>query len=201
MTKTAMILSIAIALTSACPKSRVTGDRTRDENIGADPLTYTIAQQEGQTAAADLYAKAKDLLDKNDSDNARKLYEAVVSSEPTNATGYVGLAACAMHDHDLELARQYYDKAGALDTKSIGPKLGLGSVAYLQGRFRDAAIAYEGAINQEPSNADAHWGAAVAYDALRERAKSREHAEHFLALAPQSALAPRARELSTGEAP
>lgn len=57
---------------------------------------------------------------------------------------------------------------------------------------------YEAAVELDDRVPDAHWGAAVAYEALGNAERKRRHAARFLELAPGSTLAPRAREMLSG---
>ena len=107
-----------------------------------------------------------------------------------------GWASCALEERNYELAQKSYEQAAALDGKSASAQIGMGSVASLQGKYRDAADRFEQAAALDPASADAHWGAAAAWNTLGEHERARAHAKVFIALAPDSALVPRAREIA-----
>jgi tetratricopeptide (TPR) repeat protein len=159
--------------------------------------TYTFVDTEGTTASPELFKSAGALLDNGDIAGARQLYQLAVTREPDRPAGYVGIAGCDLHENKLADAEKQYLKAESLDPRGTSAKVGLGTVASLRGKHKDAAAFYEKAIALDEKNADAHWGAALSYHELGDRARTRTHALRFIELAPQSALVPRARELIT----
>jgi tetratricopeptide (TPR) repeat protein len=167
----------------------------RKEQHGPDPRIYGVTVPEGTSRVDGLYREASARLNKGDTAGARELYRAAIAAEPESPLGHIGLGGCSMHEHDLAAARASYERAREIDPKVVSAHIGLGSVAYLEGRFRDAARHYEAAAEIDDKVADAHWGAAAAYDALGDAERRRLHAARFLALAPDSTLAPRAREM------
>lgn len=166
------------------------------EVMSPDLSSYMFRHPEKiATAVPELYQRADELLRRRDVVGAREVYQQAITAEPKNSLGYVGLAACAMQEKDFAAARGYYETAEALDGRSAAPQIGLGSVAYAQARYVDAADAFERAVSREPDDPDAHWGAAIAYEAQRKMDPARQHAKRFLALAPNSNLAEMAREI------
>jgi tetratricopeptide (TPR) repeat protein len=181
---------LALCLAGACGKSG-----GREEQLSADRKTYSIVEHEGTTTAPELYRKAAALLAHHDTKAACKLYQEAVALEPGKPMGYIGLAACAIDEHRLDEARRLYEKAAALDGSSSAAPTGLATVATLEGRRREAVALYEKALVIDEKNADAHWGAAMSYEALGEPDKMRAHAARFVALAPSSQWIPLAKKM------
>ncbi len=195
MTKSVAIVAVAIALVAACNKPRRPKDGARDENVDLARPTYDIRTHEGTTAVLHLYKQASEQLRQGNAAGARAFYGAAMRAEPNNPAAHVGLAACALEESELEAARTHYQQALALDAKWVSAHVGLGTVASLQQRNQEALAEYETAIRLDAKDADAHWGAAVVCDELGARDKLRTYAARFLELAPDSALAPRARQM------
>ena len=195
VTKSVAIIAVAIAFVAACNKPRRPKDGARDENVDFARPTYAIKTHEGTTEVLHLYKQASERLRQGDPEGARAFYGAAIRAEPNNPAAHVGLAGCALEEGELEAARAYYRQALALDANWVSAHVGLGTVASLQKLNQEALAEYETAIRLDAKDADAHWGAAVVCDELGARDKLRTYAARFLELAPDSALAPRARQL------
>ncbi len=154
--------------------------------------TYHMSYEEGSTAYADLYTEARHLLDKDDRVAARALYRRLAKLEPESPHPYVGLGTCALGDHAYEEAKELFKEGIQKDPRTSLAILGLGSALYLQGDHAAAARTYERALEVNPQLADAHWGAAIAHEALGNGPRMREHAQRFVDMAPTSHLVPRA---------
>ncbi|HYG81508.1 MAG TPA: tetratricopeptide repeat protein [Pyrinomonadaceae bacterium] len=152
-----------------------------------------VSYSESFSGQGDLLIEARNRLAKRDFAGAEKIYREVISLEPGNAPGYIGLASCRVLQNDFDAAEQNYRRALELDKKSTMAVLGLGTVATYRGRYEEAAKFYRQALEIDPSNADAHWGAALAYDQAGNEKEAREHYQKFLQLAPNSGQAPQAR--------
>jgi tetratricopeptide (TPR) repeat protein len=195
------VLGVAVAvmllLVGACRQHRPPS-RGRDGRVEKEVRRdgYDVEQAEGTSAHAPLFRQASARLDAGDVPGARALYDEARRLEPASAEPLVGLGTCALREGRLDEARTLYGRAQMLDARSALARIGLGSALYGEQRFADAARAYEEAVALDERNADAHWGAAAAYSALGQRGQARTHARRFLALAPDSALAPRALEIA-----
>ncbi len=158
---------------------------------------YHMSYEEGTSQYSARYKDASALLDKQDIKGARKAYLELAVLEPASPHPYVGLGTCALGEHDYEGAKVAYRKALEKDPNTSLAHLGLGSAAYSQRRYTEAARGYEEALRVNEKLPDAHWGAAIAYDGAGDMPRMRSHAQRFVALAPDSQLVPRAREMIT----
>jgi tetratricopeptide (TPR) repeat protein len=171
------------------------GCKRRDEKLSPDRRTYAFADHEGTSRVSELYLRASALMDKNDLAGARQLYQQAVDAEPDKPMGYIGLGSCALRERKYEQARRLYELAATLDARSSSARVGLGSVAALEDHQREAVGFFEKALEIDEHNPDAHWGAAIAYQALGENDRMRAHARRFLELAPNSMLAGEAAKM------
>jgi tetratricopeptide (TPR) repeat protein len=156
---------------------------------------YGVLLEEGVSAVCDLYERAWPALDAGDTRTARSLYERALLLEPGSAPAQVGLGSCALQEKDFEGAKSAYRRALELDPRAASAHVGLGSAHYQTKHFAESAEHYEHAVRLDGNLPDAHWGAASAFEALGDRVKMRAHARRFVELAPESALAARARRM------
>lgn len=156
-------------------------------------LPGAVSYTEGQTEEPDLFTQAEAQMERNDYSAAEATYRRIIGREPRNAPGYVGLASCRLCRNDLDGADRQYRIALALDPRSTMALIGLGSVAAWRSDFRAAAGDYRAALAIREDVPDAHWGLALAEEGLNDPTDAVRHFRRFLALAPESALAPQAR--------
>jgi Flp pilus assembly protein TadD len=140
-----------------------------------------------------LYQEAKALLEKGEIAQAERVYRRIIAAEPKNAGGYVGLGTCLITQGDLAEAERAYNRALEFEPNSGMAITGLGSVAYRQGDFKLAVSFYQRVLASGAYLAEAHWGLALAYDALNDSEQALHHYESFLERAPNSNLAGQAR--------
>ena len=174
---------------AACQTSPV-ADSNRKE---FEALPGAVGYVEGRSDHPELLQEAVERMEKKDIAGAEEIYRKLISLEPQNVPGYIGLASCRALQKDLDEAEKYYHKALELDERSTMAAIGLGTVALERGKYEEAEKFYLQALSVDQANADAHWGAALAYDAAGQERKAREHYQKFLQLAPNSAQAPAAR--------
>jgi Flp pilus assembly protein TadD len=186
-----LVFLISVA---ACQPSPV-ADSNRKE---FESLPGAVGYVEGHSDYPELLSEAVERLEKNDIAGAEELYRKLISLEPQNALGYVGLASCRDLQKDLDGAEKYYRQALELDGRSTMAAIGLGSVAIERGRYEEAEKFYLQALSVDQANADAHWGAALACDSEGKVKEAIEHYRKFLELAPNSAQAPAARSRLVG---
>jgi tetratricopeptide (TPR) repeat protein len=140
-----------------------------------------------------LYQEAKALLEKGEVAQAERVYCRIIAAEPNNAGGYIGLGTCLITQWDLAEAERAYKRALELEPNSGMAITGLGSVAYRQGDFKLAVSYYQRVLASGAYLAEAHWGLALAYDALHDGEQALHHYESFLERAPNSNFAGQAR--------
>ncbi len=194
------IVAAAVLLLASTAHAQ-SGGRSPETVIGVgDNLGYTAVNNENSTVVKALYEEALQHLAKHDFAGALALYQKAEKVEPNSPASRIGRAACAFGVGDLAGARKLYEEALKLDPKSSSAFVGLGSVAMTQARYREAAELYEKALAIVERNADAHWGAALAWDRAGVAQKARPHAKRFVELAPTSEWAPAARAMANGKA-
>lgn len=166
----------------------------------ADVRRQEIESLPGTTVYSESYSgqharllEAKHKLGQQDFAGAEEVYRTIITLEPQNAPGYVGLASCRFLQGDLEGAARHYQRALELDERSTMAAIGLGSVAARKEKYEEAERFYLRALSIDRTNADAHWGAALVCEASGKDREAKEHYQKFLQLAPDSGQAPSAR--------
>lgn len=184
-----LALTCVITIT-ACQTTPVVNP-TREE---IDSVPGAVSYSESYSGQGELLIEARNKFARQDFAGAEKIYREIISLEPENAPGYIGLASCRLLQKDYDEAEQNYRRALELDERSTMATLGLGAVAVFRNRYEEAANFYQQTLRIDPSNADAHWGAGLAYDRAGKIKEAREHYQRFLQLAPDAGQASQARE-------
>lgn len=175
-------MTAALAL-SACSGVAESG-RTEIEGL---PGAFTYSK--GRTANVDLFQDAGDLLANHHFEAAESVYRQIISLEPENESGYVGLGSSLFFQERYDEARQAYEAAARLAPESAEAFVGLGSVASRTGDLVGAADHYSRALDLDEHSADAHWGLALALVAQGDPERAISHLERVIELVPGSTLA------------
>jgi Flp pilus assembly protein TadD len=150
---------------------------------------------EGSSAFANEYRTASDLVAGGRIVEAENLYQTLAQKEPGSPNPYVGLASCRMERGDFAGARQLYQKALEMEPKSLNAFVGLGSCSEAESDYTNAVRHYQAALALNEVSPEAHWGLALAYAHLGEKAQARAHLDRFKKLAPGSKHIGRLEEL------
>ena len=129
----------------------------------------------GSLAAWDLYQRGMAhlyLLTKDDLDQARRLFEKAIESDPELAPAHAGLAEADYYEvvygyadsmaENRERALGHARQAVSIDPEDASGHSTLGRVLYLRGEHEDAILELETAIELNPSLALAHYGLGAA---------------------------------------
>ena len=98
-------------------------------------------------------------------EEAVEAFRKITQLQPDAPYGYQLLGYAHSLQGDFETARVEYEAANA-HGGSFATSSSLGTVAYILGRYGDAAEAYKQAIAQRPNNGKTHWNLADAYRRL-----------------------------------
>ena len=83
-------------------------------------------------------------------------------------------------------AKEYYEKALAVNRDYYEPNLGMGSANSKLKDYNTAVLYYERAHQLKPEAADPFWGLAIAYHYLNEKELASKNAKIFIDMAPDS---------------
>lgn len=156
-------------------------DHVGREEIGS--LPGAVAYSEGTTRVSELFDEARAFLEKGQVAQAETVYRKIISLEPGNAPGYVGLASCRYYREDIPGAEHEYQEALRRDVRSSQALIGLGSLAQRRGKYEAAVDFYQRALAVDANQTDAYLGLAESYDSLQEAKQAVEHYNVFLKLA------------------
>lgn len=179
-----MLLCLAL---SACAG---TAQRGRTE-IPDLPGAFTFSA--GRTTHVDLFDHAGDLLAAHEFEAAESIYRRIITLEPDNDSGYIGLGSSLFFQNRYDEAFEAYTRASQLAPESAEAFVSLGSVASRTGDLDSALNSYAKALDLDERNADAHWGMALALISQDHPGGAIAHLERVIALAPASSLADQAR--------
>ncbi len=164
------------------------------ENYNLPTSGEIFGHEGGQSKFPELFAKARESLERGDLEHAEEIYHQIISLEPDNPLGYVGVGSCRFFADDELAAEENYRKALELDPNSTGALSGMGAISYIQGNYIDAIEWYQKAIDLNHDLGDAHYGLGISYDATGQTELAIYHFDEFLKLAPDPNLATYARE-------
>ncbi len=148
---------------------------------------------DGTDEISELLALAADLEAAGEYAEATEALRAVLQAAGPTAEVSFALAEVLSSLGELSAARERYYAAIELDTDHLEARAGLGRVLAALGDPLLALAALEGVIAREPAYPDAHFHAAVVLRSLGRRAEAERRLRTFLAIAPESPWAERAR--------
>lgn len=163
-----------------------------------DATVQPTKRREGTTTVPEIYNEADAALAAQDYVRAQELYRQAIAADPRSAQGYIGLGTALMLSGDATAARSSYQDALARDPNSSSAHIGLGSVESVDGHYQAAVDDYLIVLRARPDDPDAHWGLALAYQSLGDSNRAALHARRFLALVPNSPMAPQLRGIAEG---
>jgi len=137
-----------------------------------------------RSVAYKLYQRAM-ILDENPTtvDEAERLYKEVIQLDPWLDLAYTNLGKIKYdYYHDLQSAREWFQKAISINPKQAEALYNLGHVLNSQGDNKQAILLLLDAIALDPSFADAHYNLAVAYDQIGDYRQARPYWESFIEL-------------------
>ena len=114
-------------------------------------------------------------------DEAVRAFTKVTERQPDSTMGYQLLGNAHSQLGDFDAARADYEAANRRGG-SPATSSSLGTVAYYQGRYADAARQYLDAIAQRPNNGKTHWNLADAYRRLDRQDEARSEYEKAVSL-------------------
>jgi len=148
---------------------------------------------DGSDEIGELLALAADLEAAGEYAEAAEALRAVLQAAGPTAEVSFALAEVLCGLGDLAAARERYYAAIELDTDHLEARAGLGRVLAALGDPLLALVALEGVIAQEPDYPDAHFHAADVLRSLGRHVEAGRRLRAFLAIAPESPWAERAR--------
>ncbi len=169
------------------------GIRHRQE-IDSYPGMYTYG--EGKSSYSQDYRRAIDRLAEGDFPGAEAIYRRLTELEPSQAGAYIGLGSSLLQQDRFDEAEDAYNQALLIAPQSVQAWIGLGSTAHRRADLDEALVRYTRAVELDLMNPDAHWGAAIALRELGREAEALDHLARVIALAPGTALADAAQQMS-----
>ena len=103
-----------------------------------------------------LIIMATQFLNMGQLDQAKRIFEQVLSAEPDNIRAIIGMGSVFRHQEDTDSAIKKYTEALDLEPQSAVIYKQLGRLFQQFGRFDYAAESYRGAIRLEPNNATSY---------------------------------------------
>lgn len=91
-------------------------------------------------------------------DEAKKLFETCLKDRTNDDAVHFGLAEIAKKQNQPKLAKEYFEKAYAIDKKNIVYLQELAYLSYEQAQFEKAANYYEKLVERQPRNVDWIYG-------------------------------------------
>jgi choline-sulfatase len=114
--------------------------------------------------------------------DAIETYRTYLALVPTSADAHYWIATCAARLGRADTALDEVSAALAIDLRYARARLFRAGLLTERGRLDEAASDYQQVIDQQPSNADAHSGYAVALAARKEPGRAIEEFQRALAL-------------------
>lgn len=154
-------------------------------------IKFTPSSQD-QSASVDgscltnLLDEALDAEDREELDEAARIYRIVLATYGPNADVCFQLAEVLYRQADLGGARERYYAAVELDPCLVEARANLGCVLTEQGQSEAAIIEFQTALEQHPEYADVHFHLARTLDLQGHATAAAEHWRKFLELAPAS---------------
>lgn len=135
--------------------AQVTQETLRKALAGDVPLNEVFGLSEEQTGSIAILGL--NLYQQGKIAEARTLFEGLIALNPNLFTGYAGLGAIALAAEPprLDEAVQHLTKAIAINPNDPSVQANLGEALLRQGKFEDAAAAFEKALALDPDEADA----------------------------------------------
>ncbi len=128
---------------------------------------------------------------------AKMHYERVVVADPANAEGRMALAKAAMMDRDLDTAMTHIAEINLDEIDDPLVFYNIGSLLFEQGQSAEAQSYYEGAIERNPSFADAYMQLALCMIQQGNMAEAKAPLEKVIELDPDSQNGALAQEFLT----
>lgn len=111
----------------------------------------------------DLINKAEHYMERDEYQQARKIYNEILLIDPNNARAYNKLGVISVCEENLEQAKTYFIKALELNPKLSSASSNLGNIYFETGDFEKAKDCYEKAIALDPDNPVPYNNLAVIY--------------------------------------
>ena len=175
-----LIIVVVLGACQAAPQS------------GNDAGQYPFS--EGDTAYANQYRQASDILAQGDYPAAEEMYNQLIEQEPKNYNGYVGLGSSLLLQDRLDEALEAYQQALELKPDSSAALIGLGSTYYKRQAYAEAVNYFTRALEVDRENPNAEWGLGISLHHLGRDAEALPHFQKVLELAPGSTLAAEAEQ-------
>ncbi|MGQ3892669.1 tetratricopeptide repeat protein [Legionella sp. CNM-4043-24] len=101
-------------------------------------------------------------------DDAQRIYDQVLASNPDSQAGLLGRARIALFHHDYQKATLIYQQLLQKDPRDLEALNGMGRTLMAKGKFTEARGYFEQALQQAQNNPDAQLGLAQSNKALQQ---------------------------------
>lgn len=155
-----------------------------------EPLATSSEDADGLNALGIAYARS------GRADDARSVFERVLSIDPESSVPLENLGMLALERGDLAMAKQRFTSAVRADPGSSRAHAGLGVVALRGGDRRAAIDAWTQAVQLDPGNFDALYDVGVTLARDGQVAAARPYLEQFLRTAPPAFYAKDLKEVT-----
>jgi len=122
-------------------------------------------------------------------DEAKQLYQRILSANAMHAKSLHGLGLIARQTGDFEGALQWISQAISIDPKEAAYHFSLGGVLQGQRRFDDALVEFKEALALSPNRAETHNAIAALMQLQGKLQEARIHYERAVALQPAHVIA------------
>jgi arylsulfatase A-like enzyme/tetratricopeptide (TPR) repeat protein len=129
-------------------------------------------------------------------DDARRVFERIVSIDPQNAIAFENLGALDLARDKLADAAAHFERAAHIDPNSSQAHAGLGVVAKKRGENAGAIDEWKKAVALDATNYDALYNLAITLAQQGAMADARPYLEQFVRTAPPAFYADDLREIS-----
>ena len=123
--------------------------------------------------------------DQGDYEQAIRLFEDLLSQNPTMTDAYLGLGEIYQKSGNLIAAETNYARAARLEPRNFDAQIGHGMVLESLKRYSDAIVAYQRALAIRPMSVEANLGAAETLMAMRRPTSALRYAQAAARLEPE----------------
>lgn len=118
-------------------------------------------------------------------EQAIRLFEDLLSQNPTMTDAYLGLGALYQESGNLISAETNYARAARLEPRNFDAQIGHGSVLESLKKYSDAIVAYQRALTIRPMSVKANLGAADTLMAMQRPKSALRYAQAAVRLEPE----------------
>lgn len=170
------------------PSYKVIADLFKVEQPADLEIVEEKRKKEGDTAAESEELGRQSLVDGDFENAIRHFKKAVEQRDPNDIKARIDLAGAYEYSDQYPQAMRQYEKALRLQADASEPLVGISDLYKRYGRFRDAIVSLEAAVEKEPGNAYYHIKLAEALRDAGERRRALTAAQNAVLAKPDEAF-------------